>query len=58
MERSISLRNPYVDPINLLQAEFLKRYRQKGWSENEHQQLQEALMLSINGIAQGMHNTG
>ena len=58
LERSISLRNPYVDPINLLQAEFLKRYRQKGWSENEHQQLQEALMLSINGIAQGMRNTG
>ena len=58
LERSITLRNPYVDPINLLQAEFLKRYRQKGWSENEHHQLQEALMLSINGIAQGMRNTG
>ena len=50
LERSIALRNPYVDPINLLQAEFLKRYRQTEGSAEEFSQLQEALMLSINEL--------
>ena len=58
LERSISLRNPYVDPINVLQAELLRRLRNANISEVEQKKLSDALKLSINGIAHGMRNTG
>ncbi|MBM76569.1 MAG: phosphoenolpyruvate carboxylase [Proteobacteria bacterium] len=54
LERSIELRNPYVDPINLIQAELLHRIR----SNNSDDQLKDALLITINGIAHGMRNTG
>ncbi len=53
LRRSIELRNPYVDPLNLLQAEFLRRLR-----EGEDPRLADALLVTINGIAAGMRNTG
>ena len=63
LRRSIDVRNPYVDPINLLQVELLRRLRQAGrtaaartipmWS-----QLRRALLVTINGVAAGMRNTG
>ncbi len=55
LERSIALRNPYVDPINLIQAELLLRVRNQ---EGRDQHLNDALLITINGIAQGMRNTG
>ena len=58
LERSISLRNPYVDPIHVLQAELLRRLRAPSLSEEEHRLLSDALKISINGIAHGMRNTG
>ena len=52
---SIRLRNPYVDPISLLQVELLRRWREGGSEEDE---LQRALFATINGIAAGVQNTG
>ncbi|MDN3698392.1 MULTISPECIES: phosphoenolpyruvate carboxylase [Vibrio] len=52
---SIRLRNIYVEPLNMLQAELLYRTRQ---SETPQPELEEALMVTIAGIAAGMRNTG
>ena len=52
---SIRLRNPYVDPISLLQVELLRRWRDAGREEGP---LLEALVTTINGIAAGIQNTG
>ncbi|QSQ25120.1 phosphoenolpyruvate carboxylase [Pyxidicoccus parkwayensis] len=52
LQRSISLRNPYVDPMSFLQVELLKRKRQ-GQPECDR-----PLLLTLNGIAAGMRNTG
>lgn len=57
IKEAISLRNPYTDPLNFLQAELLQRVRQQGDS-GEAQQLEQALMITIAGIAAGMRNTG
>lgn len=54
LRRSIDLRNPYVDPINLLQTEILRRLRRTGGDEF----LRHALHVTVNGIAAGMRNTG
>lgn len=51
---SIKLRNIYTDPLNLLQVELLRRLRS---GENNHA-LEQALMITITGIAAGMRNTG
>jgi phosphoenolpyruvate carboxylase len=53
LHRTISVRTPYVDPLNLLQVELLRRLREK-----EDPVLVDALLLTINGIAAGMRNTG
>jgi len=55
LQRSILLRNPYVDPMSLLQVDMLKRWRKSKRSDDE---LFEALLASINGIASGLQNTG
>jgi phosphoenolpyruvate carboxylase len=54
LSRSIRLRNPYVDPMSLIQVELLNR-KQIG---DNSQQLNYALGATINGIAAGLHNTG
>jgi phosphoenolpyruvate carboxylase len=54
LRRSINVRNPYVDPINLLQVELLRRLR----SGDADPRLAHALMVTVNGIAAGMRNTG
>jgi len=54
LARSIRLRNPYVDPMSLIQVELLRR-KQKGESRAE---LEYPLGATINGIAAGLHNTG
>jgi phosphoenolpyruvate carboxylase len=51
---NITLRNPYVDPLSLLQVSLLKRQRASGQSP----EIDAALASTINGIAQGMRNTG
>lgn len=52
---SIRLRNPYVDPISLLQVELLRRWREGG---REDEALLHALFATVNGIAAGIQNTG
>jgi phosphoenolpyruvate carboxylase len=53
LRRSIEVRNPYVDPINIVQVELLRRARR------EHdERVKPALLVTINGIAAGMRNTG
>jgi phosphoenolpyruvate carboxylase len=54
LQRSIQVRNPYVDPLNFMQVELLKQLRAKPDSE----ELKMALLVTINGIAAGMRNTG
>lgn len=54
-QESIRLRNIYVEPLNMLQAELLYRTRQ---SDQPSPELEEALMVTIAGIAAGMRNTG
>ncbi|MDR3388573.1 MAG: phosphoenolpyruvate carboxylase [Rudaea sp.] len=52
---SIRLRNPYVDPISLLQVDLLARWRKTGRTDDT---LLHALVATINGIAAGLQNTG
>lgn len=54
LARSIRLRNPYVDPLSLIQVELLRRKR--GGEDNDD--LNYALAATINGIAAGLRNTG
>lgn len=55
LQRSIRLRNPYVDPMSLLQVDLLKRWRA---DECRDEGLLEALLVTVNGIALGIQNTG
>jgi len=59
LRRSIDVRNPYVDPINLLQVELLRRLRTATSARSDDAEwLRRALLVTINGIAAGMRNTG
>lgn len=52
---SIRLRNPYVDPISVLQVELLRRWRA---SDRSDEDVLRALLMTVNGIAAGIQNTG
>ena len=54
LARSIRLRNPYVDPMSLIQVDLLRRKR----AGEEGEELNYALAATINGIAAGLRNTG
>jgi phosphoenolpyruvate carboxylase len=54
LARSIRLRNPYVDPLSLIQVDLLRRKR----AGEETEALNYALAATINGIAAGLRNTG
>ena len=54
LARSIRLRNPYVDPMSLIQVDLLRRKR----AGEESDELNYALAATINGIAAGLRNTG
>ena len=56
-KQGITLRNPYTDPLNVLQAELLYRLRHTE-IDKECENLEEALMITVAGIAAGMRNTG
>jgi phosphoenolpyruvate carboxylase len=55
LQRSIKLRNPYIDPMHLMQVDLLQRWRKTG---REDQALFCALRATISGIAQGLQATG
>ncbi|MBM2850785.1 MAG: Phosphoenolpyruvate carboxylase, partial [Anaerolineales bacterium] len=59
IQRSIQLRNPYVDPLNYIQIEVLRRLRALPDPEGpEAERLREVIVLTINGVAAGLRNTG
>jgi phosphoenolpyruvate carboxylase len=58
LRRSIEVRNPYVDPINLVQAELLRRLSARTGDDASTAILRQALRVTIGGIAAGMRNTG
>ncbi|MGD0844345.1 MAG: phosphoenolpyruvate carboxylase, partial [Geobacteraceae bacterium] len=52
--QSLRLRNPYVDPLSLIQVELLRRRR----AGEESEDLDYVLAATINGISAGLRNTG
>jgi phosphoenolpyruvate carboxylase len=59
LQSAITLRNPYVDALSLLQIALLKRKRNSpNASEAEQEEVDEALSTTLSGIAQGLRNTG
>jgi phosphoenolpyruvate carboxylase len=57
LQHSIVRRNPYVDPLSYVQVELLRRLRAAPEGP-EHTDLEDAILLSISGIAAGLKNTG
>jgi phosphoenolpyruvate carboxylase len=55
LQLNIRLRNPYVEPISLLQEDFLRRWRESGCQDEA---MERALIITVKGIARGMQNTG
>jgi phosphoenolpyruvate carboxylase len=58
LQAAIALRNPYVDPLSLLQVALLGRKRAAEASGADHKAIDEVLATTISGIAQGLRNTG
>ncbi len=58
LRRSIEVRNPYVDPMSYLQVELLGRHRGAGRGRAQRDACLYAILLTINGIAAGLRNTG
>jgi phosphoenolpyruvate carboxylase len=58
LARSIAHRFPYLDPLNHLQVELMRRYRNRREGQDGVERLQRGIHLSINGIAAGLRNTG
>ena len=54
LERSIRNRFPYLDPLNRLQVELLRRYR----SGQTDERTKRGIHLTINGLAAGLRNSG
>ena len=54
LRRLIESRLAYLTPINMLQVEVLRRLRR----DDDNRRLRDALLITINGIAAGMRNTG
>jgi phosphoenolpyruvate carboxylase len=58
LARSIEHRFPYLDPLNHLQVELMRRYRHRKEGAPENERLQRGIHISINGVAAGLRNTG
>ncbi len=55
LQRAVQLRNPYVDPMHLMQVDLLRRWRSGGRQDDD---LFQALLASVSGIAAGLQTTG
>lgn len=55
---SLTRRNPYLDPLNLIQLSLIKKYRDESLSDDERTKWLHPLLRSISAIAAGMRNTG
>ncbi|MGG3283801.1 phosphoenolpyruvate carboxylase [Paenibacillus solani] len=58
LQESIRLRNPYVDPLSYLQVQLLNELRELREQEQDDPDLLREVLLTINGIAAGLRNTG
>lgn len=58
IQESIRLRNPYVDPLSYLQVQLLSELRTARGQDEEDSELLREVLLTINGIAAGLRNTG
>jgi phosphoenolpyruvate carboxylase len=58
LQRSIRLRNPYVDPLNYVQVELLRRLRSLDEDDTQRGEIAAAVLRTINGVAAAMKNTG
>ena len=58
LQRTLARRAPYLDPLNHIQLELLRRYRGERLSDAEKEANLDPLLRSINAIAGGMRNTG
>ena len=58
LARSIEHRFPYLDPLNHLQVELMRRYRARKAGDASIERVQRGIHISINGLAAGLRNTG
>jgi len=58
LARSIEHRFPYLDPLNHLQVELMRRYRERREGDPSMERVQRGIHISINGVAAGLRNTG
>jgi phosphoenolpyruvate carboxylase len=58
LARSIQHRFPYLDPLNHLQVELMRRYRHRREGDPGNERMQRGIHISINGVAAGLRNTG
>ncbi len=58
LQRSIRLRNPYVDPLNYIQAELLRRFRALKPGDPSADEIYSLILQTVSGVASAMKNTG
>lgn len=56
--RSVQLRNPYIDPLNYIQVDMMRRLRAGGLDKAENEAIRSVVEITINGISGGLKNTG
>ncbi len=56
--RSVELRNPYIDPLNYIQVDMIRRLRSGSLSPRQTDEVRAVVELTINGISGGLKNTG
>jgi phosphoenolpyruvate carboxylase len=55
---AVELRNPYVDALSHIQLRALEGLRREPVDEDEREQLEHVLLVTVNGVAAGLQNTG